>query len=58
MPDVEGMNVVLTFEDETGRQWLAAAVVAPLRNADGDQCPVAEMVDRAFTLKGFTVATR
>jgi hypothetical protein len=52
------MNVVLTFEDETGREWLAAAVVAPLRNADGERCAVAEMVDRAFTLKGFTVATR
>ncbi len=58
MPDVEGMNVVLTFEDETGREWLAAAVVAPLRNAEGERCTVAEMADRAFTLKGFTVATR
>ncbi len=58
MPDAKGMNVVLTFEDETGQQWLAAAVVAPLRNTDGERCTVAEMVDRAFTLKGFTVATR
>ncbi len=52
----EAVNVILTFRDQDGREWLAGAVMAPLqRRDDSEECPVAEMPDRAFTLTGFTV---
>lgn len=55
-PDVEGVNVVLTFEDQDGQEWLAAAFMAPLKRSGSDEtCTTAEMPDRAFALKRFNV---
>jgi hypothetical protein len=50
------VNVVLTFEDQDGREWIAAAVMTPLERC-GETCDVADMPDRAFVLKGFKVVT-
>jgi hypothetical protein len=50
------VNVVLTFEDQDGREWIAAAVMTPLERF-GETCDVADMPDRAFVLKGFKVVT-
>jgi hypothetical protein len=52
-------NIVLTFRDEQGREWLAAAAMGPLKQYDDDALvPVEEMKDRAFTLHRFTVVDR
>ncbi len=52
------VNVVLTFEDQDGREWLAAATMTPLQlSGRDDVCPVEEMPDRVFLLKGFRVVT-
>lgn len=50
------VNVVLTFQDQDGNEWLAAAVMTPLERF-GETCDVADMPDRAFVLKGFKVVT-
>ncbi len=55
----EAVNVVLTFVDQDGREWLAGAVMSPLRLAGvGEECPLTEMPDRVFALRGFTVVSR
>ncbi len=59
MTDAEAVNVVLTFADQDGREWLAGAVMTPLQISGGvERCAVEEMPERAFRLKGITVVTR
>lgn len=53
----EPVNVVLTFVDQDGSEWLAGAIMTPLQRGD-DTVEVQEMPDRVFVLKGFTVVTR
>jgi hypothetical protein len=48
------VNVVLTFVDQDGNEWLAGAVMMPLQRAD-EVVPLNEVPDRAFALKGFRV---
>jgi hypothetical protein len=56
-PEAEhAANVVLTFVDQDGHEWLAAAVMTPLERF-GQVCQVGDMPDRAFALKGFRVVT-
>ncbi|HEY6108735.1 MAG TPA: hypothetical protein VIV56_07515 [Gemmatimonadales bacterium] len=50
-------NVVLAFVDETGREWLAAAIMAdPV--CDEDHVTVEQMKDRAFVLTSFKIVQR
>ncbi len=58
MDTTRATDVVLTFVDRNGHEWLAAAVMTPLRRSDGEQCLVTERPDRAFVLKNFTVVTQ
>lgn len=59
MTDEEAANVVLTFADQDGREWLAGAVMTQLQISGGvERCAVEEMPDRVFVLKGFTVVQR
>ncbi len=52
----DAVNVVLTFEDQDGREWLAAAAMTPLRlSGSGEECAVRQMPDCVFRLKGFSV---
>lgn len=55
-------NLILTFRDEDGKEWLAAAYVGPLiRNAEEGQevtMEVDALKDRAFTLHGIKVICR
>jgi hypothetical protein len=48
------VNAVLTFRDESGREWLAAATIGPLtRFAEGkavEAIEVDRLKDRAFML--------
>lgn len=54
----QAVNVVLTFRDQDGQQWLAAAVMAPLQRAGTQEtCPVEKMPDRVFALAGFRIVT-
>lgn len=51
------VNAILSFRDEDGREWLAAAVVGPLIRDDAIMA-VEALKDRAFTVCRFTVVTR
>ena len=54
----ETVMVILTFEDQDGREWLSAAEMTPLQLAGtNEECQVGAMLDRAFVLKGFRVVT-
>lgn len=56
--DDHSVNVVLAFEDQDGREWLAAAIMSPLRLSGADEhCDVDDMPDRIFRLKTFKVVT-
>ncbi len=48
------VNVVLTFVDQDGEEWLAGAVMMPLQRNE-ETVHLTEVPDRAFALKGFTV---
>ena len=56
-------NVILTFEDEQGREWLAAGFLDFLRRY-GDSVQLLETIavdrlkDRSFTIKRFTIIDR
>ncbi len=59
MTDAEAVNVVLTFVDQDGREWLAGALMTPLQISGGvERCAMAEMPDREFALTGFTGVQR
>jgi hypothetical protein len=54
------VNAVLTFVDETGREWLAGADMGPLCRFEGgtdavESMEVDRMKDRAFSLSGFKI---
>jgi hypothetical protein len=57
----ESGAMVLTFRDEAGREWLAAALVGPLYRYEGadpvpvETIPVSLLKDRPFTLCRITV---
>lgn len=56
----EAANVVLTFEDPTGKRWLAGALLGPLvvEGDDSQTMDVAQMPDVALTLVSFKVVRR
>ena len=55
--EVGEVNAIMTFVDEHGQEWFAAAMVGPLMKGD-DSIPILELKDRAFLMSRFTVVTR
>jgi hypothetical protein len=52
----EIVNVVLTFREPDGRQWIAGALLGPLQALGGaETLPVGEMPDRALMLVDFKI---
>lgn len=60
----QNMQAILTFLDETGREWLAGAEIGPLLRFDDPGQPAVEqmqpemMKDRVFTLSRITAVDR
>lgn len=59
---MDEVNLILVLRDETGREWLAGAVMMPLvRFEDGrpaEELSVESLKDRAFTVHEFKVVDR
>lgn len=59
---VGDVNCILTFEDEQGREWLAAAIIGELVRYDVEhvveQIPVMAIKDRAFRLREIKLVER
>lgn len=54
--DAHGVNLVLTFEDQDGNEWLAGAYMTPLKRSGSDEhCEIDEVPDRVFQLRKFHV---
>jgi hypothetical protein len=53
-------NAILTFRDEDGREWLAAAHIGPLllNGKPGERLEVPQLKDRAFMVSRFTVVIK
>lgn len=54
-------NAVLSFRDEQGAEWLAAAIVGPLTRkavTSDEHLDLDTLKDRAFVVTGFTVVKR
>lgn len=58
------MDMVLTFRDEEGREWLAGAEIGPLLRFEDKSLPAVEAMepdklkDRAFSLVRITAIDR
>lgn len=56
------VNALLTFRDEQGQEWLAAAVIDDLHRYEGgevvESITVEATKDRAFMLHGLSIVAR